>query len=231
MALATVRRACPRWIAALGLLAASPVLAVAAAALRWSSPGPAVFRAQRVGQDGTPFVMLKLRTMHMDSSGGRRAPITGAADPRIFPVGSWLRRLKIDELPQLVNVLRGEMAFFGPRPEDPVIVERDYLPWMRETLVVPPGVVGPGSIGYYVEHDQIPQDPEAALDYYASVLLPRKLARDLVYVRHPSTRYRAELLARTILGIVGARNLATRLARREEAEAERILTETMPGVG
>ena len=225
MDVASVRRIMPRWVAAVGLVMASPLLAVAAIALRLSSPGPTIFRATRVGEHGRTFVMMKLRTMHLASPTDEVAPITGGADPRVFAVGSWLRRLKIDELPQLANVARGEMAFFGPRPEDPDIVDRSYVPWMRETLLVPPGVVGPGSLGYYVEQDEIPADPQAAHEYYVSVLLPRKLARDLVYVRNASTRYRCELLVRTVLGILGLRSLANRLAVREELEAGRILRE------
>ncbi len=225
MGIAMLRRVVPRCVAVLGLLATSPVLAVAAVALRVSSPGPALFRALRVGQGGRTFVMMKLRTMHVQAPDADRAPITSGSDPRVFTVGAWLRRMKIDELPQLVNVVRGEMVFFGPRPEDPDIVERDYAAWMRETLTVPPGVVGPGSLGYYVEHDEIPGDSQAAREHYTSVLLPRKLARDLVFVRSASTRYRCELLLRTAFGVLGIRTVAMRLARREDAEADRILAE------
>lgn len=225
MDVSSVRRSVPRVVAGAALVVVSPVVAAAAVALKISSPGPTIFRAQRVGQDGETFTMMKLRSMHVAAPGDGHAPITGGADPRIFPVGSWLRRLKVDELPQLVNVARGEMVFFGPRPEDPDVVTSDYLPWMHETLRVPPGVVGPGSLGYYVEHDEIPAEPDAARAYYAAVLLPRKLARDLVYVRNPSVRYRCELLLRTALGVVGLSRLAQGLARREELAAERILAE------
>lgn len=203
-----------RWTAAVLLTLSAPALAVGALAIRLSSPGPIIYRAARAGRDGEPFTMLKLRTMHL----GGGAPITGGQDPRIFPAGVWLRRLKLDELPQLWNVTRGEMRFFGPRPEDLAIVEDHYTPWMRETLSVPPGIVGPGSLGYFLEESELAQDPDTAVVQYVDVLLPRKLARDLVYLRDPSRRYRIELLARTLLGVVGLRSL---LRRREEVEQRR----------
>ena len=133
-------------VASLTLLAALPVLAVAALAIRLASPGPVLHRAARAGRDGRPFTMLKLRTMHVAPPGESGSRITDPADPRVFPVGALLRRTKIDELPQLVNVLRGEMAIVGPRPEDPEIVRKHYSPTHRETLRVRPGLVSPGSI-------------------------------------------------------------------------------------
>lgn len=139
--------------------------------------------------------------------------------------------LKLDEVPQLINVLRGEMGFFGPRPESVDVVEKYYEPWMMESLEVPPGIVGPGSLGYYLEEDQLPSDPIEAEQYYARVLLPRKIARDLVYVRQPSFGYRFELLARTMLGIIGAPALLTSATEREERTAANILrslSETPP---
>src|SRR5947209_517094 len=128
--------------------------------------------------------MFKLRTMHLrrrsDSS-----RITGARDPRVFPFGAWLRAVKLDELPQLINVLKGEMAIVGPRPEDPAIVARHYDALGRETLTVRPGLASPGSIYSSTHGDALltGTDPEAA---YAERLLPVKLALDVVYVRHGS---------------------------------------------
>jgi lipopolysaccharide/colanic/teichoic acid biosynthesis glycosyltransferase len=165
--------------------------------------------------------MLKLRTMHV--SAPEAGVITTGADPRVFPAGKWLRRLKIDEIPQLVNVARGEMAFFGPRPEAPAIVANDYKPWMRETLKVRPGIVGPGSLGYFEEEAELPENARETEDYYIRVLLPRKLARDLVFVRTASTRYRAELLVRTVLGVLGLVTLTARVRAREDALAQELL--------
>src|SRR5438034_1665462 len=119
--------------------------------------------------------MFKLRTMHLrrrsDSS-----RITGPRDPRVFPFGAWLRAVKVDELPQLWNVLRGEMSLVGPRPEDPAIVTRLYTALGLETLAVRPGLASPGSI-YSSTHGAallVGTDPEAA---YAERLLPVKLDR------------------------------------------------------
>src|SRR2546422_763278 len=130
-------------LAALAAIVAAPLVALAAVGIRLSSAGPVLYRAERVGRDRRPFIMFKLRTMHLrrrsDSS-----RITGARDPRVFPFGAWLRAVKVDELPQLWNVLRGEMALVGPRPEDPAIVARHYDALGRETLTVRPGLPRPG---------------------------------------------------------------------------------------
>ncbi|GAA4379601.1 sugar transferase [Nocardioides caricicola] len=208
-----------RWVAAALLAVSAPALAAGALAVRLSSPGPVIYRASRAGRDATDFTMYKLRTMHLGEGG----PITGGRDPRIFPAGVWLRRLKVDELPQLWNVLRGEMKFFGPRPEDPAIVRDHYAPWMHETLTVPPGIVGPGSLGYFLEESELAQDPEAAFTQYVDELLPRKLARDLVYLRAPSRRYRLQLLARTALGVIGRQSWMSRYESEERRRADEIL--------
>lgn len=212
-----------RAIAFLGLVATAPFLAVAAAVIRLTSPGPVVYRAARVGRGTVPFTMYKLRTMHLDSA--RLGSLTSGADPRIFPAGRWLRRLKLDEVPQLVNVARGEMAFVGPRPEAPDILEAHYRPWMFETLRVAPGITSPGSLVYFQEEALLPSEPQEAMRVYAEVLLPRKLARDLVLVRRYTTAYQLELVARTLLGIVGLDRLARRRQAQEEAQARAILVE------
>lgn len=210
-----------RLLGLLGLVVASPVVAMGAVAIRLSSPGPVTYRATRVGAGGETFTMLKLRTMHAgaDRSGG----ITGGADPRIFPAGAVIRRLKIDELPQLLNVARGEMCFVGPRPEAPEIVKEHYQPWMWETLSVPPGIVGPGSLNYFLDEGELPADPSDAESVYVQKILPRKLARDLVFVRRRSLRYQLELVLRTLAGIVGLRRIVECWRRREDEEAQAIL--------
>jgi lipopolysaccharide/colanic/teichoic acid biosynthesis glycosyltransferase len=192
-------------------------------AIKLSSRGPVLYRAERAGRDGHKFVMYKLRTMTVGSEAAG-AITGGAADSRIFYAGRALRAVKLDELPQLFNIVRGDMAFVGPRPEAPRIVTDHYQPWMMETLKVPPGVVGPGSLGYFLEEEQIPAEPAAAEKYYVDVLLPRKLARDLVFVRDGSLRYRAQIIVRTLLGIVRLDHLAGRLRARESRAAESLLT-------
>ena len=153
-------RAIDAVLALAGLVVTSPLLALSAVAVRLSSPGPVLHRAERAGRGGVPFTMYKLRTMRVDSAGVGR--ITAGRDPRILPVGRVLRRAKLDELPQLVNVLRGEMALVGPRPEDLSIVREHYDAMMWESLDVPPGVTSPGSLHYFADEADLPDDPVAA---------------------------------------------------------------------
>src|SRR5256884_6039922 len=161
-------------LAALGLALVAPVLALAALGIRLASRGPVLYRARRMGRAGAPFTMYKLRTMHQR----RPAPasrITGQDDPRVFPLGAWLRRTKIDELPQLFNVVRGDMSLVGPRPEDPAIVVRHYAPVHRETLAVRPGLASPGSIYNYTHGERLLLSGQPERDY-VDRLLPLKLA-------------------------------------------------------
>jgi lipopolysaccharide/colanic/teichoic acid biosynthesis glycosyltransferase len=188
-------------VAALGLVLAAPVLVLAAVGIRLSSPGPLLYRARLVGQAGRLFTMYKLRTMHMDRGPG--SVITAERDPRVFAFGRLLRRLKIDELPQLVNVLRGEMSVVGPRPQHPDIVLRHYAPEHWETLGVRPGLASPGSL-YDSTHGEPlvgSADPERA---YVELLLPSVLALDIVYVRRATLRYDAAVVARTLLLIASS---------------------------
>lgn len=158
---------------------ALPVALLIWVAVLLDSPGPTIFRAPRVGYRGDSFVMLKFRTMRIDVAG---YAIASAEDERITPVGRFLRATRLDELPQLWNVLRGDMSFVGPRPELEEFVElhaQDY----REILTVPPGITGPTQLRYAgVEARMLSlhQDPEA---YYRDQLLPDKVALDLDYAR------------------------------------------------
>lgn len=182
-------------LSGLALVVLSPLLLAAAIAVRLSSQGPVFYRAQRVGVGGRPFTMLKFRTMHQHHGG---QVITAQHDPRVFPVGAVLRKLKIDELPQLWNVLKGDMAIVGPRPEDPSIVEEHYTDQQRETLAVRPGLSCPGSLYNYTHGEKLldTDDPEAA---YVEQLMPVKLALDLVYVREASLAYDLEIILRTVV--------------------------------
>jgi lipopolysaccharide/colanic/teichoic acid biosynthesis glycosyltransferase len=185
--------------AGLALFVSAPLLGLAAIGIKLSDPGPVLFRARRVGYLGRQFTMYKLRTMRHkrngDGNGGAR--ITGAGDARISPFGRFLRRTKIDELPQLFNVLRGDMAIVGPRPEDPAIVKRHYSSSDLETLGVRPGLASPGSIYQYVAGDKLltDQDPEAG---YVAKLLKTKLALDRVYIRRASMRRDVAIIGRTL---------------------------------
>jgi lipopolysaccharide/colanic/teichoic acid biosynthesis glycosyltransferase len=128
-------------IAAIFALALSaPILFFACLAILVEDGGPVLFRQRRVGRFGRTFVMYKLRTMRKEKCGDRLAP-SSCFDPRITRIGQWLRRSSVDELPQLVNVIRGDMAFVGPRPEMPFVV-RSYEDWQNLRHLVTPGITG-----------------------------------------------------------------------------------------
>lgn len=186
-------RPCDLAFAAAALVPALPLCLLAAAGIWLTDGRPVLYKSRRVGLGGHVFTMYKLRTLRnaMSRDGeSRGSVITGHTDARAFAFGAWLRASKIDELPQLVNVLLGDMAIVGPRPEDPAIVDAWYGPLARETLTVRPGLASPGSI-YNFTHAEAELDSgalpgEDVATTYARLLLPRKLALDLVYVREAS---------------------------------------------
>jgi lipopolysaccharide/colanic/teichoic acid biosynthesis glycosyltransferase len=202
------RRICEIALAGVALCLCAPIIAIAMAAIGLASPGPVIFRTSRVGHHGRLFTLYKLRTMHLTAAG---LPVTQRDDPRVFRVGRWLRASKVDELPQLVNVLAGDMAIVGPRPEDPAIVAAHYTDAQRETLRVRPGLASPGSI-YNYTHGEATLGGEAALDTYVRDLLPLKLALDLEYVRHASFWYDVRIVGRTV-AVLAARACGRRQFR------------------
>jgi lipopolysaccharide/colanic/teichoic acid biosynthesis glycosyltransferase len=215
-------------VAGTTLVLSSPLLLLAAIAIKLTSKGPVLYRAERVGRGGMPFTIRKFRTMRT-SRGGAESAITGVRDPRVFPVGAVLRLTKIDELPQLLDVLQGRMAIVGPRPEDPRIVADLYTAADRETLTVAPGLLSPGSIYSYTHGDGHlagAGDPEVA---YARSLLPVKLALDRVYLHRQSVVYDVRLCVRAFLVIT-----AMTMGRRhfpfppEMEEARRMLAAAPP---
>ncbi|MBX6378655.1 MAG: sugar transferase, partial [Clostridia bacterium] len=166
------------------LLLAAPVMALAALAIRLTSPGPVLYRQERVGKEGTTFHLLKFRTM-TDGAEDTTGPVLAAADdPRVTPVGRWLRRFRLDELPQLWNVVRGEMSLVGPRPERPHFA-REFeaaIPAYRWRHVVPPGLTGLAQVaGRYTT---APED---------------KLRYDLAYIRNYSLWLDLRILLQTLL--------------------------------
>lgn len=156
-------------VAAAALVLLVPVLAAAAVAVAFSSPGPVLFRQTRVGRGGERFTLLKFRSMRMAPG----ASITVAGDRRVTRVGEFLRRYKLDELPQLWNVLLGDMSLVGPRPEVERYVDLKAPLW-RAVLAVRPGITDPASLVYRNEEQVLAaqSDPHR---YYVEVLLPRKL--------------------------------------------------------
>jgi len=165
-------------VAGIALMLFAPVLAILALAVRVTSPGPALFRQVRVGCGGRPFVLLKLRTMWEAASGPR---VTGTADARVTPLGGWLRRWKLDELPQLLNVLRGDMTLIGPRPEVPEYLGR-LGPAGRDYVAVRPGLADAATVEFYDEAEMLAgaSDPERV---YVERILPEKARLSIVYAR------------------------------------------------
>ena len=165
----------------LGLLILAPLFLIVAFVTKLSSPGPAFFRQRRVGKNGKTFVILKFRSM-VDAAGQCVPPITASSDPRITARGAFLRRYKIDELPQLWNVLKGDMSLVGPRPELEIYV-RGYTPLQRRVLEVRPGITDVGSLFYRAEEKLLGMsgDPEA---YYVEHILPTKLSLNLQYIEN-----------------------------------------------
>jgi len=177
------------------LILLSPFLALIALAVRLSSRGPALYPAERVGQGGALFRMLKFRTMVTGAD--RMGPgITTSNDPRVTPVGHVLRATKLDELPQLVNVLTGEMSLIGPRAESPQFVAH-YTPRQRRLLEVPPGVTGPGQLRYTTDQQGQVGDLATAEDVYVNELLAAKLERDLEYLDRRGFLEDARILGET----------------------------------
>lgn len=191
------RRIAEAAFAAAALLLISPLLAAIAIGIRLSDPGPILYRADRVGIHGSRFRMYKFRTMRVTPGSRIAAP----DDPRVFAFGRLLRRLKLDELPQLINIVLGEMAFVGPRPEDPWIVEHAYTDADRETLAVLPGLTSPGTL-YYFRHAEPLLDANAAEASYVSGPLRRKLALDRAYVAKASAAGDLRLVLETLRVLV-----------------------------
>jgi lipopolysaccharide/colanic/teichoic acid biosynthesis glycosyltransferase len=189
--------------ASAALVATAPLIGLAALGIKLTDPGPVFFRARRVGYLGRQFTMWKLRTMAVgEGSGGSDSGpvITGHKDDRISPIGKILRKTKIDELPQLFNVLRGDMSIVGPRPEDPAIVQEHYSSPDLETLGVRPGLASPGSLYQFTAGDKLlhADDPET---HYVDKLLKTKLALDRVYIRRASLRADLKIIGRTLWAI------------------------------
>jgi len=164
----------------LGLIALSPLFAVVAIAVKSDSRGPVFYRQQRVGRGGSRFDILKFRCMRMDAEavGGQ---LTVGADTRITRVGRFIRAWKLDELPQLINVLVGEMDLVGPRPEVPKYVVL-YDEQQREVLRVRPGITDPASVEFRNESEMMADHPDPER-LYVEEIMPRKLAINLAYLR------------------------------------------------
>ena len=186
-----------------GLLLLAPLFAAVAVWIRLDSPGPVFFRQERVGRGGAPFRIHKFRTMRA-ASGANDSGITVGADPRITRAGAFLRRTKLDELPQLIDVLRGDMSLVGPRPEVPRYVA-DYPADVRaKVLSVRPGITDLASVQYRDESVLLARaaDPERE---YREVVLPAKLRLAVEYVDHATLAGDLRLIGLTLRTLLGLR--------------------------
>jgi lipopolysaccharide/colanic/teichoic acid biosynthesis glycosyltransferase len=186
---AVIRRAVDVVVSALALAASAPALALAALAIRLESPGPVIYRQRRSGLHGSEFDVLKLRTM-VDGAEHKGAGLAiDANDARITRVGAFLRRTSLDELPNLVNVLRGDMSLIGPRPTLPVQVAQ-YTERQRGRLAVKPGITGWAQV-----------NGRAALPW------AQRIELDLYYIEHRSLALDARILWRTVAMVLGGSGL------------------------
>jgi lipopolysaccharide/colanic/teichoic acid biosynthesis glycosyltransferase len=178
------------------MLVSSPAMLVAAAMVKCSSPGPVLFRQDRVGQNGLVFQVLKFRTM-THGKGNTGPGVTQQGDPRIFPAGRWLRKWKLDELPQFFNVVRGEMSLVGPRPDLPGYMA-SLNEGQREVLLVRPGITGAATLEFRHEEDLLAHVPAAELTkFYTSRILPKKVGIDIAYARKANLLDDVKVLLRT----------------------------------
>ncbi|MFN8160359.1 MAG: sugar transferase [Solirubrobacterales bacterium] len=185
-----MNRAMDLAIGAVALVISAPLLAIAAVAIRLDGAGPVIYRQRRVGRDGREFELLKLRTMVAGSDPVGIGTAVGRDDPRVTRPGRFLRRTSMDEIPNLFNVLRGEMAIVGPRPTIPAQVA-DYTPRQRRRHEVRPGITG-----------------WAQVQGRAGIPWEERIELDLFYVEHRSLRLDLSILARTIGLILTGRGLA-----------------------
>jgi len=181
------------------LVLLSPVFLGLALLVKSTSPGPVLYRAVRIGKDGQTFVMYKFRSMWAGGPFGPR--ITRAGDPRITPVGRILRRNKLDELPQLWNVLKGEMSMVGSRPQDPRYFAH-YTAEQRRVFDNSPGLVSAANVAYLREEELLERSGESLEEYYLNVVMPDKLRLDLDYLARRTFLTDLGLLWRAGFGVL-----------------------------
>ena len=172
------------------LMVFSPLYIFSWLIIKIVSPGPAIYKAERVGKDGKLFKCYKFRSMRVDS--GKVRLTTLENDDRIFPFGKFIRKTKIDEMPQVVNILKGEMTVVGPRPEDKENADKVYLGEYVHILDVKPGLTSTASLYDYTHGEKFEDE-----DSYEKEFMPKKLKLELYYVNHRSFGYDIVLVLRT----------------------------------
>jgi lipopolysaccharide/colanic/teichoic acid biosynthesis glycosyltransferase len=197
------KRAFDLFVAGLALVVLAPLFLVLVAAVRIDSRGPVLFKQERVGLGGRPFRIHKIRSMVRDAE-RLAANVSASGDSRVTRVGAYLRRWHLDELPQLFNVLKGDMSLVGPRPETPEYVAR-YTEDELRVLAVKPGVAGPSTLAFMDEPEILgaADDPE---DYYVNHVLHERVRLDLRYLDRWSLLGDVRLLLRQVWVIVSGRS-------------------------
>lgn len=198
----------------LALLVLSPMMLIVSAMVFLSDKGPILYKSRRAGRNGVPFDMLKFRTMYANKD--KSPVITLRTDRRIFPFGRFLRKTKIDELPQLINILAGNMSIVGPRPEDPDIAKALYIGKYRHILDILPGLTSYGSLYDYTVGETYTDEDE-----YSRIILPKKLGMELFYVNNMSPAIDCKLIALTVVTVFAV--FFGKTDFRQPAEIEEIL--------
>ncbi|MGH9662204.1 MAG: exopolysaccharide biosynthesis polyprenyl glycosylphosphotransferase, partial [Bryobacteraceae bacterium] len=182
-----------RSLSLVGVILTLPIMALVALLVKWTSPGPILYRQSRVGRDGALFTVYKFRSMRNDAEAESGAVWAVKDDPRSTPIGRWLRMLRLDELPQLFNVLRGNMSLVGPRPERPEFVKilSEQIPYYRQRLCVRPGITGWAQINH--KYGNSVEDTIIKLEY------------DLYYIKHISPSLDAYIIFHTLKTILLSR--------------------------
>lgn len=203
--------------ATIGLSLTAPIVALAGVFIKLTSRGPILYRQERLGRDSVPFTLLKFRTMRADAESLTGPVWATEDDPRVTPLGRWLRKFRIDEIPQLMNVLRGEMSLVGPRPEREVFIKKlsEKIPFYAERLLVPPGITGWAQVMH---------------PYAASIEESRhKLQYDLYYIKHMSFLLDVYILLKTVKTVLFGRERAPAAVEVEPARPryEEVKTETL----
>lgn len=188
------KRACDGLMSLIILFLLSPLFVSIGLLIKLDSAGPVFYRGKRIGKDGKPFWMYKFRTMNVLANTGPR--VTARDDPRVTRIGHILRDTKLNELPQFINVLKGEMSLVGPRPEDPRYVAL-YTPEQRRVLSVKPGITSVASIIYHDEEAMLSQN--TLEDTYVNIIMPDKLRLDMEYIDRRSFLVDLDILFRTCL--------------------------------
>ena len=205
--------------AAAGFLVLAPLLLLVALAVKCGSRGPVFFRQQRVGRGGMLFTIWKFRSMAAGAD-GLGPCITASDDQRITGIGKWLRRWKLDELPQLWNVLKGDMSLAGPRPELPVYV-RGYSGEQRQVFSVRPGITDLAALKYRHEEEILASAPDRE-SFYIERILPDKLRLNLEYIQRISLRLDLALIFSTLRTMPGSLTPKTDIAEVDAQPASRM---------